>query len=184
MIAALSTPPPAPPAPPTGPFPPEPPDLRDIAPPLDVFPWPTWMVVVVAIIVSLVLATVIYFIVRRIRNRPPPIPPSPQSIALRELRKLQSQTARAEPHEFTFAVSDVLRKYVSAEYRVRATEQTSPEFLVAIGQSVKFAEAERTLLADFLERCDLIKFARIDADSRDNERLLESALRFVEGGRA
>ena len=187
MIAALSTPPPAapsPPAPPTGPFPPEPPDLRDIAPPVDVFPWPTWMVVVVAILLLLVMAVLAYLIVRRIRNRPPPIPPSPQFIALRELRKLQSQTARAEPQAFTFAVSDVLRTYVSAAYRVRATEQTSPEFLAAIGQSVKFADAERTLLEDFLGHCDLIKFARIDADSRDNERLLESALRFVEGGRA
>ena len=33
--------------------------------------------------------------------------------------------------EFSVAVSDVLRRYVSAEYRVHAVEQTSPEFLAA-----------------------------------------------------
>ena len=174
MIAALSTPPPTAP---------EPPEIRDIAPPLDVFPWPPWMIAVAALLVLLLLAAVIYWIVRAIRNRPPPIPPSPRSIALRELQKLRQQVGRTEPYAFSFAVSDVLRTYVSEEYRVRATQQTSPEFLAAIGQSVKFADAERTLLADFLEHCDLIKFARIDADSGDSERLLESAVRFVEGGR-
>lgn len=177
MIAALSTPAPlAPTAPDT-------PQIRDIAPPLDVFPYPTWMIVTAVILAALALAAIVIFIVRRIRNRPPPLPPSPQSIALRELRALQQRVKQSTPYEFSIAVSDVLRRYVSAEYRVHAVEQTSPEFLAAIAQSVKFAEAERQQLAEFLERCDLIKFARIDADSGDSERLIDSAFRFVEGGR-
>jgi hypothetical protein len=174
MIAALSTQPPAAPAPP---------EIRDIAPPVDVFPYPTWMVVVAALLAALVLGALIYAIVRRMRNRPPPLPPSPQSIALRELRALQQRVKQTAPYEFSIAVSDVLRRYVSAGYRVHAVEQTSPEFLAAIAHSVKFSEPERQQLADFLERCDLIKFARIDADSGDSERLIDSAFRFVEGGR-
>ena len=177
MIAALSTPPP------TAPAAPAPPDIRDIAPPLDVFPYPTWMIVVAAFLVALVLAAVIYTIVRRIRHRPPPLPPRPQSIALRELRALQQRVQQAAPYDFSIAVSDVLRRYVSAAYQVHAVEQTSPEFLAAISGSVKFAEAERRLLGAFLERCDLLKFARIDADPGDSERLIDSAFRFVEGGR-
>ncbi len=174
MISALSTPPPTAPAPP---------EIRDIAPPIDVFPYPTWMIVVAAILAALVIGAVINAIVRAIRNRPPPIPPSPQSIALRELRALQQRVKQTAPYEFSIAVSDVLRRYVSDEYRVQAVEQTSPEFLAAIAQSVKFSEAERQQLAEFLERCDLIKFARIDADSGDSERLIDSAFRCVEGGR-
>ena len=123
MIAALSTPPPAAPTAP---------EIRDIAPPVEVFPYPTWMVVVAANLAALVLAAVIYAIVRAIRNRPPPLPPSPQSIALRELRALQQRVKQAAPYEFSIAVSDVLRRYVSDEYRVHAVEQTSPEFLAAI----------------------------------------------------
>jgi Domain of unknown function (DUF4381) len=177
MIAALSTPPPMAPAAPA------PPEIRDIAPPMDVFPYPMWMVVVAALLALLILGAVAYFIVRKLRNRPPPLPPSPQSIALRELRALQQRVKQSAPYEFSIAVSDVLRRYVSAEYRVHAVEQTSPEFLAAIAQSVKFSESERRQLADFLERCDLIKFARIDADSGDSEQLIDSAFRFVEGGR-
>lgn len=180
MIAALSTPAPLSPAAPTQPVAPE---IRDIAPPIDVFPYPTWMVVVAAVLIALLCGALIYAIVRKIRNRPPPLPPSPQSIALRELRVLQQRVKQTAPYEFSIAVSDVLRRYVSGAYQVQAVEQTSPEFLAAISQSVKFAEAERRQLAEFLERCDLIKFARIDADSGDSERLIDSAFRFVEGGR-
>jgi hypothetical protein len=181
MIAALSTPPPSRPAP-SAPEAPPLPDLRDIAPPLDVFPYPTWMVVVAAILAALVVIGLIWLIVRAVRNRPPPLPPSARSVALRELQHLRQGVSQADPYTFSVAVSDVLRRYVSAEYRTRATEQTSPEFLAAISHSVKFADAERQQLAEFLEGCDLIKFARIDATSADSERLLESATRFVDGG--
>lgn len=174
MIAALSTPPPVAPSAP---------EIRDIAPPVDVFPYPTWMVVVAALFAALVLGAAIYAIVRKMRHRPPPIPPSPQAVALRELRALQQRVKHCTPYEFSIAVSDVLRRYVNAEYQMHAVEQTSPEFLAAIARSVKFSEAERRQLADFLERCDPIKFARIDADSTESERLVESAFRFVEGGR-
>jgi hypothetical protein len=177
MIAALSTPPPV------APGAPAPPEIRDIAPPIDVFPYPPWMVAVAALLALLVLGAIAYVIVRKIRNRPPPLPPSPQAVALRELRALQQRVKQTAPYDFSIAVSDVLRRYVSSEYRVHAVEQTSPEFLAAIAQSAKFSEAERQQLGDFLERCDLIKFARIDADSGDSERLIDSAFRFVEGGR-
>ena len=43
-------------------------------------------------------------------------------------------------------------------------------------------ETENMLLEDFLNRCDLIKFARYDATTADSELLLEEATRFVKGG--
>lgn len=170
MIAALATPPP------------EPPPLRDIAPAFDVFPYPTWMLVVAGLIALCVVGGLIYVIVRLLSNRTPPPPPSPRTITLRELEGLRALVRSTEPYAFSIAVSDVLRRYVSAQYRVRATQQTSPEFLAAIAESVKFGDDDRRLLAEFLERCDLIKFAHIDADAADNERLLASAIAFAQGG--
>ena len=38
------------------------------------------------------------------------------------------------------------------------------------------------LLEDFLNRCDLIKFAKYEATTSDSELLLEEAIRFVKGG--
>ena len=63
-----------------------------------------------------------------------------------------------------------------------APQQTSPEFLAAISKDVHFSPAERRLLAEFLEECDAIKFARIGADLTVNESLLERAFAFVRGG--
>ena len=171
MIAALTTPPPE-----------EPPPLRDIAPAFDVFPYPTWMLVAAGLVVLAMIGGLIYLIGRLLSNRAAPPPPSPRTIALRELEALRALVRSTEPYAFSIAVSDALRRYVSAQYRVRATEQTSPEFLAAIAESVKFGDADRRLLAEFLERCDLIKFAHIDADAADNERLLASAIAFAQGG--
>ena len=54
----------------------------------------------------------------------------------------------------------------------------------AISGSPLFSTNDRTLLSRFLEKCDMIKFARVEATSADNTELVESALAFVRGGQA
>jgi hypothetical protein len=56
------------------------------------------------------------------------------------------------------------------------------EFLERLHRGPQFSEDEKQLLEDFLNRCDLIKFARYDATPADSQLLLEEAMRFVEGG--
>ena len=68
------------------------------------------------------------------------------------------------------------------QFDLPMTRQTSVEFLNAIGSVASFDAAEKTLLADFLNRCDLIKFARYEATSSDSRLLLDEARRFVKGG--
>ena len=151
--------------------PPEQPEIRDIAPPVDIFPWPTWMVVCAIIVALAVVAGIVALVLKKMRDKPKPPPPTPREVAIRELEALRPQVERQTPYDFSIAVSDVLRGYIGAQYRLHALEQTSPEFLAAISRSVKFSENEKGLLAGFLERCDLIKFARIDATSRDSGEL-------------
>ena len=117
------------------------------------------------------------------RDKPKPPPPTPREIAIRELEALRPQVEQQTPYDFSIAVSDVLRSYIGRQYRLHAREQTSTEFLSTISRSVKFSENEKSLLAAFLERCDLIKFARIDATSADSAQLLESAIQFAHGER-
>ena len=163
--------------------PPEQPEIRDIAPPVDIFPWPTWMVVCAIIVALAVVAGIVALVLKKMRDKPKPPPPTPREVAIRELEALRPQVERQTPYDFSIAVSDVLRGYIGAQYRLHAREQTSPEFLAAISRSVKFSENEKGLLAGFLERCDLIKFARIDATSKDSGELLGSAVAFVQGER-
>jgi len=177
MLAAISQSPPATPAPAA---PPELPAIKDIAPPVDVFPWPPWLVACFILVVLAILGAIVAAIIIARKNRPQPPPPTPREIARRELEALRAQVGRLPPYEFSIAVSDVLRTYIGGEFRLQARQQTSPEFLAAIAHSVKFSEKDKTLLARFLERCDLIKFARIAATQEDSNELLGSAIAFVE----
>ncbi|MEI8235412.1 MAG: DUF4381 family protein [Verrucomicrobiota bacterium] len=158
------------------------PELAPLAPPVYVFPYPMWMVVTAGVAALLVLGALVWGIVHWVKNRPQPPPPTPRERALAALERLRGGLAGTEPYPFSIAVSDVLRSFVSEAFHVRATQQTSPEFLAAAAASPRFSEADKTLLAAFLEKADLIKFARVAASAADSERLLEEARRFVEGG--
>jgi len=158
------------------------PAIHDIRPPLDVFPYPMWMVVTAGAVALLALGLVVAGIVSLIRNRPKTPPPTAREIALKRLKEAEGDLTRKEPYAFSIQVSDILRQYVSAQYHLHATEQTSPEFLADAAKSPHFTGADKLLLAEFLERCDLIKFARVDATQEESKALLEQAVRFVKGG--
>jgi hypothetical protein len=158
------------------------PAIHDIRPPLDVFPYPMWMVVTAGAVALVALALVVAGIVRAARNRPKAAPPTAREVALRKLKDAEAGMAGKEPYAFSIEVSDILRQYVSAQYHLRATEQTSPEFLAEAAKSPHFTAADKSLLAEFLERCDLIKFAHVDATMEDGAALLGQAVRFVKGG--
>ena len=152
---------------------------------MDVFPYPPWVVATAIALAVVLLGLLTWLVVRWIRRRPAPPPPSPTTIALRELEKLRARVREIEPYGFSVAVSDVLRTFIgNAKFRLPATRQTSPEFLAAIAGSQLFTEGDRSLLGHFLEKSDMIKFARMEATSADNAELVESALAFVQGGRA
>jgi hypothetical protein len=160
------------------------PAIRDIRPPLDVFPYPMWMIVTAGVIALALLGFIITGIVMAAKRRPKTPPPTPRELALHRLKEAEADLARTEPYAFSIRVSDILRRYVSEQYELRATEQTSPEFLAAAARSPHFTKSDKDLLANFLERCDLIKFAHVDATTEDSAGLLEQAVCFVKGGAA
>jgi hypothetical protein len=158
------------------------PPIRDIKPPLDVFPYPMWMVATAAAVGLVLLGLVVAGIVRGARNRPKAPPPTARDIALRKLREAEADITRRDPYAFSIQVSDILRQYISAQYHLHAPEQTSQEFLEEAARSPHFTGGDKTLLGEFLERCDLIKFAHVDATVDDSRGLLGQAVKFVNGG--
>ncbi len=163
---------------------PAPPEIRDIVPPIDVFPYPLWMVVLAAALGLAIVIIVIVLLVRAVGNRPPPRTLTAREAAMKELHALEDCLDQLEPYEFSIAVSEVLRRFIGQQFGLHALRQTSPEFLTAVSNSPRFSEADRTLLTGFLEECDMIKFARIHATREESSGLLGSAIAFVEGSRA
>jgi hypothetical protein len=156
-------------------------EFHDIAPPVDYSLVPPWLVFCLAALALTLIGLGIWWFIRR-RARTPAAVRSPRDRALERLEAARVEIDRETPYQFSIRVSDILRRYVTEQYQLPLTRQTSVEFLAAAARGAEFSEDDKTLLSDFLNRCDLIKFARYEATIADSEVLLEEALRFVKGG--
>jgi hypothetical protein len=156
-------------------------ELHDIAPPVDYSLLPAWVIYGGAL-AALVLCILIGRWMGRRSRRPKP-QPSPRERTLELLDRISREIETLSPYQFSIRVSDILRRYVTDQYQLPVTRQTSVEFLAALTKASPFSEDEKSLLEDFLNRCDLIKFARYEATTEDSRRLLEEATRFVQGGK-
>ena len=155
---------------------PTPAPIHDIAGPIAFFPYPIWMVVLAALALLAVLALAIWFFVGR---RRPKKALSASERALAALARLRAEVGSSEPYPFSIAVSDVLRGYLHEARGLSATTQTSREFLETVRTRQVFNDDEREALAAFLEKADLIKFARMHATADDCGALLDQADRLV-----
>jgi hypothetical protein len=155
-------------------------DIHEIAPPVDYSLVPPW-VVFGGVFLGLALLGLIGWWIRKRSRRPKPAQ-SARERALRDLQGIGREIESTTPYQFSIRVSDILRHYVTEQYQLPVTRQTSGEFLGTLAKTSPFSEDEKSLLKDFLNRCDLIKFARYDATTEDSQLLLEEATRFVQGG--
>jgi hypothetical protein len=155
-------------------------EFHDIAPPVDYTLWKPWIIASI-IVAALALAALATWLIVRWRNRPTP-QRSARDRALDQLAAVTTEIDRLTPYQFSIRVSDILRGYVTEQYNLPVTRQTSFEFLAALAAGSPFSAHETELLSDFLNRCDLIKFARLDATTADSRLLLEEAMSFVKGG--
>lgn len=155
-------------------------DFHEIAPPVDYSFIPTWAVFVASFVGLTILGLGLWWILHRHK---PALPPElPRDRARKALDTISYDIEQLTPYQFSIRVSDILRRYVTEQFGLPLTRQTSVEFLNALTRKSHFSIEERSLLEDFLSRCDLIKFARYEATSVDSRLLLDEARRFVEGG--
>jgi hypothetical protein len=153
---------------------------QDIAPPIDYSLIPPWMIFAGSAVVLLLVGLLVWY-GRKFLAKKKPVR-STRERALDALDQMETELEQTPPYQFSIKVSDVLRRYVLEQFELPMTRQTSIEFLNAIATTKNFSEADRSLLTDFLDRCDLIKFARYEATTADSRLLLDEARRFVQGG--
>lgn len=101
--------------------------------------------------------------------------------AMQRLERLELQgvpdDAAAGP--WYVELSDIVRRYIEERLAVRAPELTTEEFLREAGRNVEFSRSHRDLLADFLARCDQVKFAAHRPGAEESRKALEAARRFL-----
>jgi hypothetical protein len=157
-------------------------ELRDITPPEELPPAPSrgvpfsWVVLAIVLLLLVLNGWVLY----RRRRQESAVPPS--QWALRELQRihLPADSTERALEEFYTRLSDVLRRYLELRYRLPAPEQTTAEFLEAMRRSLLLQPEQQAVLRNFLEQCDLVKFARAQPSADECHKAAEIARAFVE----
>jgi len=151
-------------------------DIRDIRGPKLLLP--AWILpAVIAGVAILVLA--VYFFWRSRRNRRARIL-LPYEIALQRLEEIRTLMRPARAREFSTAVSDIVRSYIEQRFAIGVTRRTTEEFLRDLLEAANTPLARhQLLLGEFLQQCDLVKFAGIALNVQNMEALSQSARAFV-----
>lgn len=158
---------------------PTPAPLNDIVGPVWFWPYPLWMTLVAGFVALLIVAGLVWLLKKLLTRKAVPL--TNRQKALAALEALRSGIAGADPYAFGVTVSDAIRSYIRAEHRLGATTQTSLEFLNSIRSNPLFTDNEKSGLTVFLEKTDLLKFARAEAGEREMLDLLDIAARLVRG---
>jgi hypothetical protein len=121
---------------------------------------------------------------KRLPPAPPPIPPSDRAMARLAALRAMAVASDEAVQRFHVEVSSIVRDYIEERLGVRAPEMTTEEFLASPATREALAEPHQKLLREFLDHCDLVKFARRPSNGPDRERLCGAAERFVQETRA
>lgn len=162
---------------------PPPEALRDIVDPVSILD--LRQILLTAAVVIAVLALVAFLArrwwqhrQRRLAERPPGPPPLPAHERAR--RRLEAALRRLDdPSAFCTELSLVLREYIEERFEWNAPDRTTEEFLALVRNRPQLDEAHKSLLQDFLTRCDAVKFARYEPAEPELLGLQQAALRFV-----
>jgi hypothetical protein len=154
-------------------------DLRDIKPPVEIaspWEWVWWTLGVLA------LLAVAYFIWRSLQKRRLQVPAIPLVPAhVRAKQKLgEALILIGQPKPFCILVSDTVRAYLEERFNFRAPERTTEEFLHELSDSDLLLPDQKESLGQFLEQCDLVKFAKYEPGETELRGMHASAVRLVE----
>lgn len=143
------------------------------------FPW----IPMAAVAIVLLIAAVV--IIRRMRLQtaqgtgPIQLPHEKAMNAIRSLRTMKVATAE-ETKAFYIRISETVRHYLEEQFRLRAPEMTTEEFLKAVAGNQSLDSDMTRLLRGFMTECDLVKFARHVPAEKEREDVLCAAEEFVQ----
>ncbi len=142
--------------------------------------FPTWIWGIPA---ALILAGAAVFSVLKRRRRTSTAAPEPATIVLDEVAEFDRIPAadfiRSGDFKLLYTlVSDAMRRYLARRYGVNAMELTLAELAASL-ESVGVDAKDIGDMISFLEKCDLVKFARFIPPQDEIETLIERAKSLV-----
>jgi hypothetical protein len=141
--------------------------------------WSGWLIVGGVGILAGSLGAVLAL--RLARRNAPAGALSPHQAALKELARVEGLglPQKGEYERYCTELSGIMRRYLEQRFRLAATRQTTPEFLDTMKTAGTLTSEQRALLRDFLEQCDLVKFAQATPPAESLANLSQALERFV-----
>ena len=154
-------------------------DIRDIKPPVNIpsgWEWLCWTLGTLAV-AALLFALWKWWQKRKANI--PVVPPVPAHVRAKEMLE-KALALIAHPKPFCTLVSDTVRTYLEERFDFHAPERTTEEFLHELRGTNLLSAEQKEKLGEFLECCDLVKFAKYEPVENELRDLHGSALRLVE----
>jgi hypothetical protein len=162
-------------------------DILDLKTPLDIpKSWTLIIIAAVSIFAALAVGGWIYYRRKNKKGeglfdfRKEPDRPA-HEIALENLEQLRESGLLAEGKikEYYIELSEIIRLYLQRRYFFAALEMTTFEAVNALAETMIEEEA-LSVTADFLENCDMVKFAKFRPKDEVHEQSWKQALEIVE----
>src|SRR3989338_1369348 len=140
------------------------------------------LLVAVLILAALAVSAFIYFRKRKKIEEKSALPPRPAEEIARDALKALKEMRLVEKglvKEYYIRLSDVIRTYIENRYRIFAMDRTTWELF----QEMKSKRIERLhadKINDFLEDCDMVKFAKYTPVQKGAEEVYKNAEEIVD----
>ena len=152
-------------------------DLYDIRPPF--FYLHSWLLLWIAL-AAVALLALILLVLFRLQPKRLLSPRSAYDLALEKLEKARALLQEKDPVPYAVLVSETIRSYLSQRFQTPSTRRTTEEFLRLMETDHNTPLAgHRDLLREFLQSCDMVKFARYQPTLTELEKVHQHATSFV-----
>jgi len=162
-------------------------DIRDVKPPVNL-PDLGWLVLCLLVLIA--VAAGIYFLLRYKKSLQVPLKPQVPELPSWEKAYQQLEALRRENlldkglfKEFFTRVADIVRHYMENRFNIHAPRMTTEEFLYYLGITGHLNEPQKIVLKEFLNSCDMVKFAKYASTTVEALKNFDLAKRLVDDTR-
>ena len=162
-------------------------DIKDVKAPVNL---PDWGWLVWLLLAALLIPAGVYLFLRFKKPAKekvlPPVPSIPAwERAYQDLEALRRENLLDQGlfKEFFTRVSDITRHYMENRFNIHAPHMTTEEFMYYLGISGHLNDTQKLALKDFLNSCDMVKFAKYAPTIKEATQNFDLAKRLVDDTR-
>jgi len=82
--------------------------------------------------------------------------------------------------EYYYRITNILRHYIEDRFGFLAPERTTEEFLTEMAHTNQLDATHKILIQEFLERCDMVKYAKYGPSNLEIKETYDAAKRFID----